>query len=126
MECNVSAIPITERDGKEIDLSDWGEIGNDYEEYLYGEMIDFFDVRNSWFRIAMDISSDFLKDILAPCQHVWIDWSSICDDNHDEYRSHLTIETDDEEALRREVRSRVALLMWYQRKLIRSVIAPIT
>lgn len=94
----------------------WKQIASADDDLISSALIIWSGLENVWDWYDMDILFDFTRDVAEECDHI-----DIYRENWDGYfpgRSGTwhTVETDDEAALKKEMRHKLASLLWKNRR----------
>ncbi len=99
--------------------SKWHEIISADDDMISGELLDWSGLREVWDRWNMDNHFDFLREVEDLCNHMEVSREEWGGDFPGHSGTWHTIGTDDETALREELRHALATLLWENRRMIR-------
>jgi hypothetical protein len=94
----------------------WKEIISADDDVISGELLDWSGLRDTWDRHDLVAYYDFTNDIAEFCDHIYIEkeeWDANLPGRSGTWH---TIETDDPDQLKKELRSKLAELLWTSRK----------
>lgn len=95
---------------------EWVTIADEFEEYIDDQLTEFCGASRVWNKYWLRSSIDLINDVLEHCDNAYVDGG----ESQNSTRSmHYTVSTNDEDALRKEMRSQIAHLIWPRRNEIR-------